>query len=709
MARNDAIQQKIELTGEKEYRAALKAANNELKALRSALKAETAELGTNATAQQKNEVKAKNLRKQIAEQEKVVSQLQTLLGEVNEKYADNRELITKWETSLNNARAKLAEMNNQLTAAQGGLDATAQGMREVAGSAAEGVVASQSFADAISGIADAASAVSDGIETIFTGMVATIRGAVTELWADMTELAGRANAWSDLAGYWNTSAGNIQKWSHAVAASHNDFNTLTSAVSRISMGDQQKIAELTGVSGAMYSDQWEYAMAVLDSLGGMDYDRRLNALGDIFGERRATGVMDLLNDWGKITGLLGEFDAENGGLGMTEGELSTMSQLAEDVDHIEETWKAFKDSFLAGAFGQLSLDLTGSAKGILDALIGFMDADSQEERDQAIADLETNMTDFFTRLGEAISAAAESMGAVGDELQGSENGVVQAIGTVLKTLSDLLKWFADEGNIQHVIHGMEVLAGFWIAGKGASMALKIAEMVANLKTIKGFGAMSSLAGAGGGSAAAGGVASATGAIGQLVGVLMKMTPILAGIAVLLTPSGGDAEWSDLVHDDGTPTEAGKAAMAAEGSTPGYIPGISDAVRAMNTVSPDQWAAAQGYWDLFRSRSMTNEDYTALKDAFAGQDGLFQDLIRMMAELDADEATRGLEDLPVSWYEEHGGNAADLSGLPGLIQSAVRTGAADGVSNIVVTLDGAAVGRLVAPYVSQRIAGAVGMF
>ena len=109
MARNDAIQQKIELTGEKEYRAALKAANNELKALRSALKAETAELGTNATAQQKNEVKAKNLRKQIAEQEKVVSQLQTLLGEVNEKYADNRELITKWETSLNNARAKLAD------------------------------------------------------------------------------------------------------------------------------------------------------------------------------------------------------------------------------------------------------------------------------------------------------------------------------------------------------------------------------------------------------------------------------------------------------------------------------------------------------------------------------------------------------------------------------------------------------------------------
>ena len=55
------IKQRILLTGEKEYSAALKEAQRNLKTLRSELKAETAELGANATAQQKNEVKVNNL------------------------------------------------------------------------------------------------------------------------------------------------------------------------------------------------------------------------------------------------------------------------------------------------------------------------------------------------------------------------------------------------------------------------------------------------------------------------------------------------------------------------------------------------------------------------------------------------------------------------------------------------------------------------
>ena len=46
------IKQKIVLEGEKEYRNALKEAQRNLKTLRSELKAETAELGKNATEQQ---------------------------------------------------------------------------------------------------------------------------------------------------------------------------------------------------------------------------------------------------------------------------------------------------------------------------------------------------------------------------------------------------------------------------------------------------------------------------------------------------------------------------------------------------------------------------------------------------------------------------------------------------------------------------------
>ena len=62
------IKQKIVLEGEKEYNRALSDAKRNLKTLRSELKAETAELGANATAQQKNKVKVKSLQKQIKEQ-----------------------------------------------------------------------------------------------------------------------------------------------------------------------------------------------------------------------------------------------------------------------------------------------------------------------------------------------------------------------------------------------------------------------------------------------------------------------------------------------------------------------------------------------------------------------------------------------------------------------------------------------------------------
>ena len=113
MASND-IKQKIILEGEQEYNRALKDARRNLKTLRSELKAETAELGANATAQQKNEARIKSLQKQIKEQEKIVNTYKEALKQVKEKYSDNQDAIQKWEVKVNEARATLANMQNEL-------------------------------------------------------------------------------------------------------------------------------------------------------------------------------------------------------------------------------------------------------------------------------------------------------------------------------------------------------------------------------------------------------------------------------------------------------------------------------------------------------------------------------------------------------------------------------------------------------------------
>lgn len=494
------IKQRIELTGEKQYAAAVKDAGRQLKVLQSQLKAESAELGKNASEQQKNEVKAKSLTKQITEQEKIVETLQQALEQAKKEYGDNAEVVSKWEIKLNSARATLGGMRGDLESLSSGFAPAGDGFKKVAEEAGNGATATRSFAEALGSIADAGGVISDKIQGIFTGMVSTVKDAIASVWEDTMELAGRANEWADLAGFWNTSAANIQKWYHSVSASHNDFATLNSAVTRIVMADQKKITESAHVSAEGYADQWEYAMAVMDSLASMDYDQKLAALGDIFGEKRATGVLDLLNDWETIRKNLEEFDVENGGVGMTEEQMSDMAKLAEQVDHIQETWKAFKDSFIAGAMGKLSLDLTGNVQGALDALIGFMDAETEEEREKALEEFTKNITEFFERLGEAITAAAEALGAAGEEMQGSENGIVKALGDVLVALRDTMNWFADEGNIQLVIKGFEALAAFWLAGRGLQMGMKIAELVKNIAVIKAF----NMGGGGGGVTGGGG-------------------------------------------------------------------------------------------------------------------------------------------------------------------------------------------------------------
>lgn len=530
------IKQRIRLDGEKEYSQALKEAQQNLRILRSELKAESAELGKNASEQDKARVKSENLKKQIAEQEKIVKTLQAAMAEAREKYADNADEIAKYEIKVNNARAALADMQNALAGANDSVAKSGDAFKTAAGSAEEGVVAAKSFAESVGNLASVGESVSGAIEGIFSGMLDGVRSAVGELWGEISALAGRANDWEDLAATWNTTAVNIQQWYHAVRSSHNDFSGLSQAVARIAVADPQKLAEYAKVSAANYTDEWQMAMDVMTSLASLDNDERINAVSEIFGAKKVEGISNLLNDWQGIVGNLADFNPEEGGVGMTDEQMATMSEIAEKVDHISETWSAFKDSFLEGALGKLTLDLAGSAQGILDSLIDFMSAESAEEREKAIEDLKRNMTDFFTRLGQAIGEAAEALGEVGEELSGSEDGAVAAIGKALTALSDVLEWFTDSNNIDTVIHGLETLAAFWIAGKGLAMAGKIASVAGDIKAIQLFSALSS------GASAAGGLGGAAGAAGATVSSLGSsiagaLGSALAGVTMAVTVAG----------------------------------------------------------------------------------------------------------------------------------------------------------------------------
>lgn len=728
------IKQTIRLDGEREYSQAIREAQRNLRTLRSELKAETAELGSNATAQQKNEARAKSLKAQIAEQEKVVETLKKALAEAKRDYSDNEDVVQKWEQKLNDARTTLANMQN-------GLSETENAMRGASDATAEGVTATKSFADALGSIASAGESVSGAIEGIFTDMISGVRDAVVELWGVISDTAAKANNWTDIAGYWNTDPVNVEKWANAVKDSGNNFADLEAIVTRLNLGGKGKeISEMLGISDVNYTDQWDYAMAVMDQISELSKSGNLpeNLWETIFGEKKATKVMDLVNDWDAIKEGLTTYDADNGGFGMDSEELQTMNDLYVQITGIETKWAALKDQMAAG-FGKITADLLVNVSGGLDALNEYFNADSEAEREAALEKFRENITEFFRKVGEAIRVALEQLGQVGDELSRSDDPVVAAIGNLMKKLTDALSWIVE--NQEEVKGAFEAIFGVWFLAKLAMVSGKLAGIVAQIEVIKAFKGWNTAgaAASGAGNAAAEGAAASGG--GFWAGLKsLPMSVSMAGgagtllpIAALLAGGIGGAKMIQANLDD----EQLNAVYGQGGGEGGML----------DTMSAESWRRAFEYYRIF-----SDAEQTGTEAAFDARDSLVESIEsdgidlseqavsllesvfeNQLNETDPDGMIAAIEQRYPDFFEEDatwtdaatavtdsidrlvGANqnssqtglssedAGFFKGLPGLMRQALL----NRISGIEVVMDGVKVGHLVAPTVSRDIGQSVG--
>ena len=484
------IKQRIVLDGEREYNQAIRDAQRNLKTMRSELKAETAELGANATAQQKAEVKAKSLKNQIAEQEKIVKAYREALEEVREKYGDNEDAVARYEQRLNDARTALANMKNQL-------DLTGNSFRQIGDGAKKSILETNALADSFGKISEAAGSMATKMEEVFKGAASVVSQTVGAVWDDLMEIAAKSDSWMDLGAFLGASATEVQKWDRAMGTVRGDITTITSMVSRLKYGGKDNlVAEWFGISGEEYTNDLEYIQVVLQRMADLKPEMVANgtwatAMGDIFGAKKVQEIDGILSDWDDILNSLKTFDVDNGGLGLSDEEIQTMGDLVYQVDLLQEKWNAFKQSAEAKIFGKLALDLTGNAQGALDALIAYMDADSEEERQKAIDDLEKNITEFFTKVGEAIGAAGAAMERAAETLQSSDNGWVKLLGDLMEGLGKALQWMADEDNAQKIATFFEILLGVWATAKMASAVTNLLGMANAFRTIHNNKALTS--------------------------------------------------------------------------------------------------------------------------------------------------------------------------------------------------------------------------
>ena len=665
------IKQKIVLEGEKQYNAAIKEAQRNLKTLKSELKAETAELGKNATEQQKAEAKTKSLQKQIAEQEKIVKALREALQEVRDKYGDNAEETARWEQKLNNARATLANMKNDL-------DGVSGSFKNINTDAAAATVATKSVADALGKIGEAGGNVSSAIENIFTGMIDKVSEVVEQLWDMITETAGRANNWTDLASYYGSSAQEIQMWSRSIQAAGGDFEKFQGIVNKLAFGGKEKkITEALGISKENYQNDIQYTLAVLDELqkrkdrlGQNWYDGVMN---ELFGAKKSADVSWFLgNANGHMNETTGEwvygwrdnperFNGNESGYGMSDEELQTMNDLYVTLQSIETKWQALKDNFAAG-FGTAALSLMVNVEGTLDGIADYMNATDDAEKEAALQKIRTNVENFFTKLGEIIRDSIHIIKDVGMELKESDDPLTSAIGDILVKLSEALQWMVD--NQEAVKTALEAIFGIWLMGKLLAVAGQLGSIIMQIEAIqafRGFGAVTSAAEAAGTTAGASWGASFGAAV-------MKAVPWLAGLLVwaenALTPQGND----DLYDENGNPTELGQSlgytktqqeeeeewrnSEAVQNSIWGAK---GDRIEDAGIVTRSQYAALNNLWEnysgLVKTSASQEELLEKARKEFEGQEDLFNEYIRKIYELRNSGEKPG--ELPLEWFGIYG--------------------------------------------------------
>lgn len=760
----DEIKQKIVLEGEKEYSAALKDANRTLKTLRSELKAETAELGANATAQQKNETKVRSLRKQIEQQEKIVATLKNALKEVKEKYGDNSDEVAKWEQKLNNARFTLADMNNKLEQTQQDLKKNADAVKESGEAYDEATDKATEFANATDAAGATANAVTfSSVMGAADRLTDKLRGAIDFItqvgkaaWGWMSDSGAWADELNTQSQKWGIDKETLQGWRYAATFIDTDVETIAKAFTKLtnrSDSTNKKLKELKIVAdkGVGAKDLfWE----VIEAMEGMDDVARENAANEIFGK----SFQDLLplikagrEEWDAYVE-----EAQEKGYILSDEQVDQLGTFDDANMRLQASFEAMKNTVAS----QLAPAFTTIADSLADLINSFTEWSKTEEGQKTLADL-----------GDAIDKLVSSF--VGEQ---NFTGIVEGAAGAIRNLTGALDWI--NTNWSTVETGLKAI-GLGFAGITVGK-----EVLSALMLIKGINWLTVGKGLNGGNqstpttaptptaaptSSPGAISTwVTNAMGKAGALLSKVSPFMMNNGAIVYDwfknqtntgramrDGGDvlegakqdlAEKTEEIANNAatflddwkgvgdeilkTPIMQGALKQGSKlynDARDGlaqfwedltryeeYTPGEEQAITGFR-FSPEQIEAAQQYWDEYRSGGDGGEGLDKLTDLIPDED-VFNALLDKIENFAGINET--IEDLPAQWFddvldavswEENSGDqlsSEDVSGfaaLPEQIKQFAKAGIVEGASGLSITMDGYSVGQVTAPYVSQIIA------
>ena len=398
MANEGTISSRLQLDGEKQYKQALNDAYRSLRVLKSELKAETAELGRNATAQDKARAKSASLQKQIAEQQKIVKTLEKALAESKKEYAENQEVQDKWAEKLNKAREALANMQNQLGTCEDSLSKFSGSMKDVADSSGDALQTVVSFNDAVKSIGTIASGIGSSLSGIFSSTVDTMRDMVDEMFSLMSLAWSAAGDWKDIQSVWGGDLESIERVFTGMKLQGVDASEITSGIQKLvsntHSGNKETMAALEQlhIEEKNYANHWDYFIDVMEALNRYKGTDRENLVRDIFGDKKGSGMMLVLDNWLDAMNKY-QKDMEETGLALTSPEIEALDAVAHKITEIQELWNSIKTNIGAKLSEILNMDqLTDDTLEILRTIGALLNADGEQK-----AELTVKLTETLTK------------------------------------------------------------------------------------------------------------------------------------------------------------------------------------------------------------------------------------------------------------------------------------------------------------------------
>ena len=466
----------VKLTGEDEYRKALKEISSNLKVLNSEMKEVTSQYDKNDKSVSNLSSQNDVLNKKIEEQEKKVSVLKDALEKSKTETGENSETTKKWQTELNNAQAELNTLNRKVEANADAMKEAEQGTKEEADAVEElGKEADKSGDKALTlGDIIKANLIS---EAIIGGLAALVDGFKSMGSALGDCLAGGA-AYADtlltLSAQTGLSTDTLEKYNAVAELTDVSLDTLTSSMSKNlkSMSDARdgskayaeaykKLGvEITNADGSLRNSETVY-WETIDALKGITDETERDAMAmEIFGKKAQdlNTIIEMGSEGvAEYTDMAVSMGAVLGGEG-----LAALGALDDQMQIFSTTTNATKN-ILASAFapamaGTLEgVNALGSAfNGLIAAVI------SGEGVDQAFYMIVEGASDLIDGIEAALP---QVLTVVGDLFE-----------MLLDLIAEYLPWLIEEGAAML----MSLLSGISKnLGKVVTTVLSVVQMLLN--------------------------------------------------------------------------------------------------------------------------------------------------------------------------------------------------------------------------------------